>query len=35
MGEEACKLLLENMQKEQPPQIKVVKANLILRKSTE
>lgn len=35
MGEEACRLLLENMSKEQPPQTKVVKANLILRKSTE
>ncbi len=35
MGEEACKLLLENINKEQPPQTKVVKANLILRKSTD
>ena len=35
MGEEACKLLLENINKEQPPQTKIVKANLILRKSTE
>ena len=35
MGEEACKLLLESIQKDQPPQTKVVKANLILRNSSE
>lgn len=35
MGEEACKLLMESIDKDQPPQTKVVKANLILRKSTE
>jgi len=35
MGEEACKLLMENINKDQPPQTKVVKANLILRKSTD
>ncbi len=34
MGEEACRLLLDNMKKEQPPQTKVVKADLILRNST-
>ena len=34
MGEEACKLLMESIDKDQPPQTKVVKANLILRKST-
>jgi LacI family transcriptional regulator len=35
MGEEACSLLLESIDKDQPPQTKVVQANLILRKSTE
>ncbi len=35
MGEEACKLLLESIHKDQPPQTKVVKANLILRNSSE
>lgn len=34
MGEEACKLLLESIQRDQPPQTKVVKADLILRNST-
>lgn len=35
MGEEACKLLMESINKDQPPQTKVVKANLILRNSTK
>lgn len=34
MGEEACTLLLEGIKKDQPPQTIIVKANLILRKST-
>jgi len=34
MGEEACRLLLESIKKDQPPQTKVIKANLILRKSS-
>ena len=35
MGEEACKLLMENMDRDQPPKSKIVKANLILRNSTK
>jgi len=35
MGEESCRLLLESILKEQPAQTKIVKANLILRNSTE
>lgn len=34
MGEVACSLLIDNINKEQPPQTKVVKADLILRNST-
>lgn len=34
MGEESCRLLLESILKEQPAQTKIVKANLIIRNST-
>ncbi len=35
MGEEACRLLLDNIDNDRPSQTKVMKAHLILRKSTQ